>query len=53
MTAKSFKELKETYTKKQIVWKIVKGDLVVGALIKDKSRNLTKKQYKSILRMEG
>lgn len=51
MTAQKFKELKQNHTKKQIVWKIVKGDLGVDSL--DKSKNLTKKQFKNVLKMEG
>jgi hypothetical protein len=37
--------------KHYMVWKIVKGELKVNNLKKDK--NLTKNQYKKILSMEG
>ena len=50
MKAKDFKKLTE-HSKHSIVWKIVKGDLKVDC--KDKSKSLTKKQYKKILNMEG
>lgn len=51
MTANKFKKLITENTKKSIVWKIVKEDLKVDC--KDKSKSLTKNQYKKILNMEG
>ena len=50
MTTNKFKKLMEE-PKKSIVWKIVKGDLKVNCV--DKDKNLTKKQYERILNMEG
>lgn len=50
MSNKNFKKLVDSFTKKQIVWKIVKGDLVLNS--KDKEKNITKKQYDKILKME-
>lgn len=51
MVIKKFNELKKNHTKKQIVWMIVKGDLSINS--PNKNKNLTKKQYESILKMEG
>ena len=51
MSNKNFKKLVDNFTKKQIVWKIVKGDLVLNS--KDKTKNMTKRQYDKILKMEG
>ena len=47
----NFKKLVDNFTKKQIVWKIVKGDLVLNS--KDKTKNITKRQYDKVLKMEG
>lgn len=50
MRKDKFKELITNNTKHAIIWKIVKGDLKVNSL--DKTKNITKKQYQSILDMK-
>ena len=50
MRKDKFKELTTNNTKHGIMWKIIKGELKVNSL--DKMKNITKKQYQSILDMK-